>query len=68
MIDWTLDGMALFAGVWLAVWILYRGSILDAIKLTLLTACLYLPHEAWEAGVIGGESHVAFEAFLRSVV
>ena len=68
MIDWTLDGGALLGGVWLAVWVLYDGSIEDAVKLTLLTACVYVPHEAWEAGRIGGNTHVAVEDAIRSSV
>jgi hypothetical protein len=66
LIDWILDGSALILSLCLAAFVcdLSRQDVA-----TLLACCaIYATHEAWETGLIGGNSHRAVEQLIASVV
>lgn len=66
MIDWALDATALLVSLTLAAVVLR----LRAREVGVAVACctVYAAHEVWEAGLVGGGTHRAFEWWLHGVV
>lgn len=66
LVDWALDATALLLALALASWLLG----LSARDVAVAAGCfaIYAAHEAWEAAVIGGGTHRAFEWWVHGVV
>jgi hypothetical protein len=62
LVDWILDGTALVVSVALAAY-LCSFSRRDVATLV-LCSLIYVTHEAWESGLIGGTTHQAVEQLL----
>lgn len=65
-IDWTLDALALLASIAIA-WRMLDLSVRDGVTV-LLAFSIYTLHEMWEAGLIGGTSHTAFEEAVYTAI
>lgn len=66
VIDWALDGFALL----LSLIIAKRVLDLSYRETAVLVSCtiVYVGHEMWESGLIGGDSHRSFELWIQDVL
>lgn len=64
VIDWTIDAAALL----LSIGIAWRVGEFTKRQVGVLLVCLstYAVHEAWEAGLVGGDSHRAVEQAINA--